>query len=91
MQRTIARVTTMQSINAKASKQEANKEFVSEILWQLDESQPLPPYLKVKDLIDFTASVIVGDNMTEMEAIEEVAAAMVLAAQLLREKENERS
>ncbi|QGH45246.1 hypothetical protein [Bacteriophage Eos] len=90
MERTIARVTTMQSINAKASKQEANKEFVSEILWQLDDSQPLPPYLKISDLIDFVASVTIGDSMTELEAAEEIAAAMVLTAQLLREKENER-
>lgn len=91
MERTIARVTTMQSINAKASKQEANKEFVAEILWQLEDSQPLPPYLKVSDLIDFIASVNIGTSMTELEAVEEMAAAMVLTAQLLREKENERT
>lgn len=91
MERTIARVTTMQSVNAKASKQEANKEFVAEILWQVEDSQPLPPYLKVKDLMDFVASVSIDTSMTELEAVEEMAAAMVLTAQLLREKENERS
>lgn len=91
MERTIARVTTMQSLNAKASKQEANKEFVEEILCQLDESRSLPAFLKVSDLIDFIAAVNIGTSMTELEAAEEVAAAMVLTAQLLREKENERS
>lgn len=91
MERTIARVTTMQSINAKASKQEANKQFVEEILSQLDESRSLPAFLKVSDLIDFIAAVNIGTSMTELEAVEEMAAAMVLTAQLLREKENERT
>lgn len=90
MERTIARVTTMQAINAKASKMEKNKEFTSEILCQLDKAVPLPPYLKVTELVDFVASTLIGDSMSELEAVEQIAAAMVLAAQLLRAKENER-
>ena len=91
MNRTEARVLTMQSVNAKASQMELNEEILCESQAILDDNANLPDIFTLDDLASFAANHLIDFNTCKSNQLEEMAAFFVLAAQKEREYEHERS
>lgn len=85
MERTIARVTTMQSVNAKASKQEQNSEFVSECFWTMSDHELEANSTVVSELVKFVCDTQINSEMDLLETLETVAATLVMVSSKLRE------
>lgn len=90
MERTIARVTTLQSINAKASKIEWDPDLTNEAQVIIDENTNFPSIFALDDMASFAANHVVDSEGTIREQLEDMAAFFVLAAQKERERESER-
>lgn len=90
MERTIARVTTMQSINAKASKMENNKSILYDINCILQSELGDRPEATVGGLLNIILHRLEDTNYETLELIEELTAFLVLAAQKERENASKR-
>lgn len=91
MERTIARVTTMQAINAKASKMEANKSILHDINCILQSELGDCPEATVGGLLNIILHRLEDTNHETLDLIEELTAFLVLAAQKERENATKRS
>lgn len=91
MERTIARVTTMQSVNAKASKMEQNAECLCEASAILDDNENFPSIFALDDMSSFAANHLIDPEGSTIDQLEEMAAFFVLAAQKERESGIKRS
>lgn len=85
MNRTDARILTLQSINTKTSELEQNLELVSEAVMCLDGWED-DSFHAVKELTGFASSYLLDSSMSIEEAATTVAAFITLALQLRKEE-----
>lgn len=91
MERTIARVTTMQSVNAKASKMEQDIRVSKALENSLLYIRTKPGIFGIENIIHDTMNYTVDPGKPLLEQLESLAATFVLAAQKERENATKRS
>lgn len=90
MKRQLARINTLQSINAKASQMEMVPEMLVTIEEIIGDSIRIggepEPFFAVADLVDFANNCVTTANNSIADRLEDIAAFLVLTAQKEREK-----